>query len=424
MTRKKREEEAHIRSRLIHGKFHTARWDFNHHIVPPISSSPTFRLDTAARGARGFQQFANPTSQKAEPDPIYIYERLDEPTRGMLEDNLAQAEGGGTAVTFASGMAAVHGALMTVLKKGDKILAHERLYGCTYSLMQNWLPRLGIETDLVDLSDPKVLKTSLKKKHKVVYFETPVNPTMEMIDIGAVKKMIGKQGAKIIVDNTFATPFCQRPLELGADLVVHSLTKHLSGFGTEMGGVVIADKSYEPDLFLIRKDFGGSLSSRNAWPILVYGVPTLALRLQQQQKTAALVAQMLEDHPRVKEVRWPGLDSYQWRDIARKQMIDWDGNFAPSTLIYFLLKGGAAQARKACERLIDYMASKSYSVTLAVSLGQIRSLIEHPASMTHATIPPDEQKKHGIDPNGVRLSIGLEDPRDIMHDLQEALRKS
>ena len=153
----------------------------------------------------------------------------------------------------------------------------------------------------------------------------------------------------------------------------------------------------------------------------LHSQPELSL---QESKTAALVAQMLEDHPRVKEVRWPGLDSYKWRDIARKQMIDWDGNFAPSTLIYFLLKGGAAQARKACERLIDYMASKSYSVTLAVSLGQIRSLIEHPASMTHATIPPDEQKKHGIDPNGVRLSIGLEDPRDIMHDLQEALRKS
>ena len=374
--------------------------------------------------AAGFQQFAAPTSQKEEPEPIYIYERLDEPTRGMLEDNLAQAEGGETAVTFASGMAAVHGALMTVLTKGDRILAHERLYGCTYSLMTNWLPRLGIETDFVDLTDPAVLARGPRKKHKVVYFESPVNPTMEMIDIGAIREMVGKRDTRILVDNTFATPFCQRPLSLGADMVIHSLTKHLSGFGTEMGGVVIASKEYEPYLFLIRKDFGGSLSSRSAWPILVYGVPTLELRLKEQQRTAAQVAQMLEHHPRVKEVRWPGLDSYAWHDIARKQMIDWNGDFAPGTLIYFLLKGGAAQARKACERLIDYMASRSYSVTLAVSLGQIRSLIEHPASMTHATIPVEEQKKHGIDPNGIRLSIGLEDPRDIMHDLNEALGKA
>ncbi|MHC4224362.1 MAG: PLP-dependent transferase, partial [Planctomycetota bacterium] len=158
-------------------------------------------------------------------------------------------------------------------------------------------------------------------------------------------------------------------------------------------------------------------------PILVYGLPTLALRLKEQQRTASQVAEMLADHPRVKEVRWPGLDSYPWKEIARRQMRDWDGNFAPGSLIYFKLRGRPAEARKACERLIDYMARKSYCVTLAVSLGQIRTLIEHPASMTHATIPVAEQRKHGIEPAGIRISIGLEDPRDIMHDLREALRK-
>jgi cystathionine beta-lyase/cystathionine gamma-synthase len=175
---------------------------------------------------------------------------------------------------------------------------------------------------------------------------------------------------------------------------------------------------------MVRKDFGGVMAGKNAWPILVYGLPTLALRMREQQKTAGQVAEMLDDHPRVKEVRWPGLDSYRWRDVAERQMRDWDGNFAPGSMIYFLLRGRPREARQACERLIDYMAKRAYTVTLAVSLGQIRTLIEHPASMTHAPIPAADQKKHGIDPAGIRISIGLEDPRDIMHDLREALRKT
>jgi len=414
----------HIRSRLIHGKFKTGRWDFSHHLVPPVSSTATFRLDTAARGARGFEQFANPTSQSGEVNPIYIYERLDEPTRGMLEDGLAEAEGGGTAVTFASGMAAISGALLMLLRSGDRILAHERLYGCTYSLMTQWLPRLGIGTDFIDMTDPRAVARAIDRRHRVVYFETPVNPTLELIDIAGVRRAVGRRDARIVVDNTFATPFCQRPLSLGADIVVHSLTKGISGFGTELGGAVVAPKSMEPDLFLVRKDFGGVLVGKSAWPILVYGLPTLGLRMREQEATAAQVAEMLADHPRVREVRWPGLANYAWRDLALRQMQDYDGNFAPGTMIYFLLKGRPAEARKACARLIDSMARRSYSVTLAVSLGQIRTLIEHPSSMTHATIPIAEQWKHGIDPAGIRLSIGLEDPRDIMHDLRAALRKS
>jgi cystathionine beta-lyase/cystathionine gamma-synthase len=424
MKGKARGGKSHLRSRLIHGKFHTSRWDFSHHLVPPMSSTATFRLDTTARGARGFQQFAAPTSQKAEPEPIYIYDRLDEPTRGMLEDILAECEGGGTAVTFSSGMAAITAALLVLVKTGDRILAHDRLYGCTYSLLTNWLPRLGIKTDFVDMTDHGAVAKALKKRPKVVFFETPVNPTLELIDLKAMRKLIGRRKLAMVVDNTFATPFCQRPLAHGATMVVHSLTKSLSGFGTDIGGVVVAPKQYEPDLFLHRKDFGGVLSGRSAWPILVYGLPTLPLRLREQERSARQVAEMLADHPRVKEVRWPGLDDYPWKDIALRQMQDWDGDFAPGTLIYFILKGRPAAARKACSRFIDYMAQRAYSVTLAVSLGQIRSLIEHPASMTHATIPPEEQKKHGIDPAGIRLSIGLEDPRDIMHDLREALRNT
>ncbi|MHC4550584.1 MAG: trans-sulfuration enzyme family protein [Planctomycetota bacterium] len=424
MSRDANKARAHLRSRLIHGKFHTARWDFSHHLVPPISSTATFRLDTTARGARGFQQFAAPTSQKEEAEPIYIYDRLDEPTRGMLEDNLAEAEGGETAVTFASGMAAISATLIVLMKAGDHLLVHPRLYGCTYSLLTTWLPRLGIKTRFVDLTDLAAVRRAIQKRPRIIFFETPVNPTMELIDIQAIRKLVARRKISIVVDNTFATPFCQRPLALGANIVVHSLTKSLSGFGTDLGGAVIAPKRYEADLFLARKDFGGVLAGRNAWPILVYGLPTLSLRIREQERTAASVAEMLADHPRVKEVWWPGLQSHPMHDLARHQMQDWDGNFAPGTILYFVLKGRPAEARVACERLIDYMARKAYSVTLAVSLGQIRTLIEHPASMTHATIPAVEQKRRGIDPAGIRLSIGLEDPRDIMHDLLEALRKT
>jgi methionine-gamma-lyase len=420
-----RERRAHIRSRLIHGKAHTARWDFSHHLVPPISSTATFRLDTTARGARGFQQFAAPTSQKGVPDPIYIYDRLDEPTRGMLEDNLAEAEGGETAVTFASGMGAVAAALLVLLRAGDTVLAHQRLYGCTYSLMTNWLPRFGVRTHFVDMTDLDATERAIRKfDPRVLYFETPVNPTLELIDIAAIRRLRGRRKATIVVDNTFATPFCQRPLAHGADMVVHSLTKSLGGFGTVLGGAVIAPKRLEPDLFMVRKDFGAVLSGPSAWSVLVYGLPTLGLRIRGQEKTAGLVAEMLLDHPRVKEVRWPGLEGYRWQELARRQLQDWDGNFAPGTMIYFLLKGRPRESRRACERLIDYVAKSAYSVTLAVSLGQIRTLIEHPASMTHAMIPLAEQRKHGIDPAGIRLSIGLEDPRDIVHDLSEALRKA
>ena len=425
MKRVRKERRAHIRSRLIHGKYPTSRWDFSHHLVPPITSTATFRLDTAARGARGFQQFAAPTSQKEELEPIYIYDRLDEPTRGMLEDNLAEAEGGETAVTFGSGMGAVAASLLVLLKSGDTVLAHQRIYGCTYSLLTNWLARFGVRTHFVDMTDLDATGRAIRRfDPRVLYFETPVNPTLELIDIAAIRRLRGRRKATIVVDNTFATPFCQRPLALGADLVVHSLTKSLGGFGTVLGGAVIAPKRLEPDLFMARKDFGAVLSGPSAWSVLVYGLPTLGLRIREQERTAGQVAEMLADHPRVREVRWPGLAGYPWQKIALRQMQDWDGNFAPGTMLYFILKGRPRESRRACERLIDYMAKEAYSVTLAVSLGQIRTLIEHPASMTHAMIPLAEQRKHGIDPAGIRLSIGLEDPRDIMHDLAEALRKA
>jgi methionine-gamma-lyase len=228
----------------------------------------------------------------------------------------------------------------------------------------------------------------------------------------------------IVVDNTFATPFCQRPLEHGVDLVVHSLTKDIGGFGTEMGGAVIGSSAFWNMLMFYRKDFGGVLSPKNAWPVLVYGLPTLATRLINQQKSAMHVAEYLLRQPKVARVVYPGLSNYPQRELAHRQMSTQDGAFAPGSMLYFELKGkddSTKSAAEAAERFVDFVAEKSYTITLAVSLGQIKTLIESPFSMTHASVPEEEKIRCGLRPGGIRLSLGLEDRHDIIADLEDAL---
>lgn len=419
----------HVQSRLIHGEARTPKWDFSHHVVPPMPSSVTFRLSSAARGAQGFAEFAAPTSQRGKRKPIYIYDRLDEPIRGMLEENLAAAEGADTAVTFASGMAAISGVFLLLCRAGDHVVAHRTLYGCTHSLLTSWLPRLGVTTSFCDLRAASALPAAITPRTRVVYVETPTNPTLEVLDLGALSAEVRRanrrrrpeERVRLVVDNTFTSPLGQRPLSLGADFVVASLTKHLSGFGTDLGGMVAAAKEHESGLFLVRKDFGGVLASKNAWPILVYGLPTLAVRLDAQQARAFEVARFLAGHRRVAAVRYPGLDDFPQRELARAQMRDPSGRFMPGTLIYFVMKGTPAAARRAAQRVVDHVARRAYTLTLAVSLGHVRTLIEHPASMTHAALDAKAQAAAGIDPGGIRLSVGLEDPRDLIADLAAAL---
>ena len=428
-TPKKSREEYRLRTRLIHGSFATGKWDYDHHVVPPQSSSATYRLSSVHRGAQGFVEFATPESRRA---PIYIYDRLDEPSRGMLEENLAVAEGGEIAVAFATGMAAVSAALGILTSAGDQIVAHQILYGCTHSLVMNWLPRYKIHTDFCDLTNAENLLKVATRDCRVVYFETPVNPTMELIDMQAIRNAVDRLNAgrpetekvRIVVDNTFATPYCQRPIEHGVDLVVHSLTKDIGGFGTETGGCVIGASSYFNHLMLYRKDFGGVLSPKNAWPILVYGLPTLATRLVNQQKTAMQVAEFLLHQPKVARVVYPGLPNFPQKELAHRQMTTRDGSFAPGSMLYFELKGqdGSSKgAAEAAERFVDHIAEKSYTITLAVSLGQIKTLIESPFTMTHAVVPEEEKIRVGLRPGGIRLSLGLEDRHDIIADLQDAL---
>lgn len=421
-----------MESQLIHGKSESGNWDYGHQLVPPLSTSATFKLDSVERGAQGFVEFAHSAENKGTP-PIYIYERLGEPNKNLLEESLMVAEKGEMAISFATGMAAISGIVFTLCKTGDEVISHHTLYGCTYSLFTNWLPRFGITNRKMDLKQIQELKDYITDKTRVIYFESPVNPTLELIDIGAIREIVDEVNKHrsphnllyVVVDNTFATPFCQQPITLGADYVVHSLTKNIGGFGTDMGGAVIGKTQQLNDLMLIfRKDFGGVLNNHSAWAHLVYGLPTLSLRMKQQQETTLAVANFLENHPKISYVRYPGLPSFPQYALAQKQMIDYNGQFAPGSMLFFSLKGSDPSVIKHLgANLMNDIAKNSYTITLAVSLGNIRTLIEHPASMTHSAIPAEEQILHGLDPGGIRLSIGLESASDIIRDLSEALDK-
>jgi cystathionine beta-lyase/cystathionine gamma-synthase len=414
---------------LIHGKAQTARWDFSHHTVPPLSSSVTYRLDSAERGGRGFLQFGRRPEEDA--DPVYIYDRLDEPTRSILEDDLARAEGGEVCCTFATGMAAISAALGILLKPGDHIVAYGTIYGCTYSLLTRWLSRLQITTTFCDFTKLEDVRAAIRPETRVIYAETPANPTMEIVDLGALcalrDEINGSRAtdrqAHVLIDNTFASPYCQRPLEWGVDLVIESLTKNICGFGTDMGGAVICGKRFEEDLFMYRKDFGGVLSPKSAWAILVYGLSTLTLRVKRQIDTAFKVAEFLERHPKVDRVHYPGLPSHPQHLLAEKQMRSTLGTFAPGTLLYFETREDGEEPVRA-RRLINWAAKQSYCITLAVSLGNIRTLIESPGIMTHSALPPEAQRRGRIAPNGIRLSFGLEKAEDIICDLEEGLAQA
>lgn len=429
---KKKKRTYSMETRLIYGKSVSKKWDYNHHVVPPISSSSTFRLDSAARGAQGFAEFAHHLKGVSIESraPIYIYDRLGEPNKELLEENLAAAEKGDIAVTFSTGMASISAALGCLTGIGDEIIGHNILYGCTYSLLTNWYPRYQISTRFVDMLEPANVQRAVNERTRVVYFETPVNPTLELIDIRAIARIVREANKHrpvtrrifLVVDNTFASPFCQRPLEHGADFVVASLTKGICGFGTDMGGVIVGPRWSYDQILLYRKDFGGALAAKSAWPIMVYGLPSLAVRVTQQMRSAAEVAAFLKDDPRVEFVSYPGLPGFAQARLARRQMRDYDGNFAPGVLLYFTLKGKTLKARHdRGVKFINRLADDAYTVTLAVSLGQVRTLIEHPSSMTHSAIPIEQQVEKGIDPGGIRLSIGLEKPADIIGDLKSAL---
>lgn len=338
----------------------------------------------------------------------YVYTRGNNPTLKVLEERMAVLEGGAASVAFASGMAAISSVLMSLLKPGDEVVAHRMLYGSAWNLIKNILPRYGVSSRLVDFMSIDDLADQITAGTKVVYFETPVNPSLEIIDIAAVCDIARAKGTKVVVDNTFATPFFQRPLELGADVAVHSATKYISGHGDVIAGIAVTkDEDYSSELkFGYMCEFGGVMSPFTGW-LLLRGLKTLALRMREHEQNALAVARYLEQHPRVKRVYYPGLPSSPSYDTAKAQMSGFGG------MVSFDIDGTIAQSKQVVNSMRLFK--------LAVSLGDCESLVEHPFTMTHRGYTEEEVAAAGLTPSMVRLSVGLEHQNDLIADLEQAL---
>ena len=363
----------------------------------PIYQSSTFVFKDVDQGAARF----------AGEEDGYIYTRLGNPTQADLEKQMANLEGGDAAIATASGMAATSGALLQLLSAGDHMIASDTLYGCTHSLFEDMLPRWNIDVSFVDMTDLDNVRREMCDNTVVIFAETPANPTLALADIEKLSELTAERSTKLVIDNTFMTPYLQRPLELGADIVIHSATKYISGHGDTIAGLIVGP---EETLAEMReqtiKDIGGIIAPLNAF-LLLRGLKTLCVRMDRICKNARKVAEFLQSHPRVDEVYYPGFASHPQHELARRQMDDFGG------MITFELEGGF-QAGK------DLMNAVKLSV-LAVSLGDVDTLIQHPASMTHAVVPEEERIKAGITDSLVRISAGIESAEDIIADLEQAL---
>jgi cystathionine beta-lyase/cystathionine gamma-synthase len=341
----------------------------------------------------------------------YEYARTANPTRVALERNLAALEGGERAFAFASGMAAIN-VLMTLLKSGDHVVAGHNLYGGSFRLFERVLRDFGLSFSYVNTariaSMEEDLEEALRPNTRLVFIETPTNPVMEITDIAAVARIAHLRGIPLAVDNTFMSPYLQRPLDLGADAVVHSTTKYLNGHSDGVGGaVILKDSTFADRLKFLQNAAGAVLGPMDSWLVL-RGVKTLAVRMEQHNKNGMAVAQHLGRHPKVKQVHYPGLPSHPQHELAKRQMRGFGGMIAFET--------GSLENAKAVLRSVRLCS-------LAESLGGVETLISHPASMTHASVPPEDRIRIGITDGLVRISVGIEDVEDILGDLDQALDK-
>jgi O-succinylhomoserine sulfhydrylase len=343
----------------------------------------------------------------ADRAPGYTYSRVANPTVRMFEERLALLEGAEEAAATATGMAAVHAALMSQLRTGDRVVAARLLFGSCHYILSEILPRFGIEMTFVDGADLEQWAAALATPARLVFLESPGNPTLELIDIAAVAELAHRAGARVIVDNVFATSILQRPLELGADLVVYSATKHIDGQGRCLGGAIVCDRQLRDEVLQpYVKHTGPALSPFNAW-VLLKGLETLDLRMRQHGQNACAVARFLEQHPGVPEVLHPDLPSHPQHELAGRQMSGGGGMVALRT------GGGQARAFAVLNRL--------RLIAISNNLGDAKSLITHPATTTHQRFSAAERARLGITDDLLRLSVGLEDPADLIEDLDQAL---
>lgn len=339
----------------------------------------------------------------------FEYSRSGNPTRKVLEDNIAALENGKYGLCFGSGMAAID-AVLKLLKSGDEVISTEDLYGGSYRLFTQIFESFGIKFKFVSMNDMNNIEAAITNNTKLIWVETPTNPMMNIIDIAAVSEIAKKHNVLLAVDNTFATPYLQRPLDLGADIVMHSITKYLGGHSdVVMGALICKEEDLAKKLYFIQKSSGAICGPQDCFLVL-RGIKTLHLRMQRHSENGKMIAQYLRSHPKVENVYWPGFEEHSNHNIAKKQMDDFGG------MISFTLKGdNREQANK---------VMSSFEVfTLAESLGGVESLVAHPATMTHAAIPKEQREKLGILDSLIRLSVGVEDVNDLREDLENALNQ-
>ncbi|MBP9096817.1 MAG: aminotransferase class I/II-fold pyridoxal phosphate-dependent enzyme [Ignavibacteria bacterium] len=388
--------DTRFNTKLIHGGGYKDKYGS---VNVPIFQSSTFEFESAEEGARCFL---------GESDG-YIYTRLGNPTINALEKIVAELEGGFGGIGTSSGMGAINTVYMALLSKGDHMISSDAVYGPSRVIMEEHYSRYGVESTYVTTSDISNIKKAIKPNSKVLFIETPANPTVEITDIKACAEIAKEHGLILVVDNTFSSPYLQRPLELGADVVLHSMTKFINGHADIVGGMVVAKtRDMYKKLRSMMTALGCNLDPHQSY-LVIRGLKTLAIRIDRAQQNAQKIAEYLEKHPKVEWVRYPGLPSHPQYELAKKQM---DG---PGALISFGLKGGFEAGK-------TMMNNVKISI-LAVSLGGVESLIEHPASMTHSKVSKEDKQKAGISDGLVRYSAGIEDINDLLWDLEQALEK-
>ncbi|WP_295487475.1 methionine gamma-lyase [uncultured Pseudomonas sp.] len=370
-------------------------------LVPPVYQTATYAFESVEYGAACF----------AGEQAGHVYSRISNPTLALLEQRMASLEGAEAGLALASGMGAITSTLWTLLRPGDELIVGETLYGCTFAFLHHGIGEFGVKIRHVDLNDLAALEAAITPQTRMIYFETPANPNMHLVDIPAVVGVAHRHELLVTVDNTYCTPYLQRPLELGADLVVHSATKYLSGHGDLTAGLVLGRQALIERIRLQGlKDMTGAVLSAQDAALLMRGLKTLALRMERHCSNALRVAQFLERQAQVEVIRYPGLSSFPQFGLAQRQMR------LPGGMIAFELKGGQQAGRRFMNALQVF--------SRAVSLGDAESLAQHPASMTHSSYTAQERAEHGISEGLVRLSVGLEDIEDLLADLGQALRAS
>ena len=389
------DQQKRFETQAIHSGYDSLK--FQGSLVPPLYQTSTFTFPTAEEGELRF----------AGESDGYIYSRLGNPTVKVLEDKIAALEQAEAALAFGSGMAAVSATLFYLTKSGDHILCSEGVYGCTFGLLHFLQEKHHISHDLISFDNEEAVRKSIRANTACIYIETPINPTMKLVDLELVVKVAKENNIPVVVDNTFCSPYLQQPLALGCDYVIHSATKYIGGHGDVIAGVVAGKKKNMQEMAKTTlKDIGGVISPMDAW-LLIRGLKTLAVRLDRHCENAAKIAPLLKDHPKVTKVYYPGDEEFSQYELGKRQMRK------PGGMISFELKGTKEEAQAFLDRC--------RLIKIAVSLGDAETLIQHPATMTHAVVPQKEREKMGISDTLLRLSVGLEAWEDIWGDLKQAL---